>query len=172
MFGGTVAYGLAMARSDLLAGVVAIDAPPSRLADPESIAEAHAVRRAMKSAPPEDLVRMAHRRIGSSMRDQALARSLAAKASRSDRDVVADTMFTMLTTDRRGDVPRIKTPVLALLTTGNLPDDAAPVVEEMYRDQLASIAEHELVVVKASKHYVMFDAPDAFFPALDRFLAR
>jgi pimeloyl-ACP methyl ester carboxylesterase len=114
--------------------------------------------------------RMANRRLGSMMNDESRAKVLAEKTARSDQHVVAEAMFAMMTSDTRPQIPRIKTPVLVLLTTGNLPEGAAAEVETLYREQLGPVPDHELIVVNASRHYVMFDAPDVFFANLDRFL--
>jgi len=114
---------------------------------------------------------MTARRIGSAMKDEARAKALSLKAARSDPRVVADAMYAMMTRDTRPEIGRIKARVLVLLTTGNLPEAALPEIEQLYRDQLAAIAQHELVLVPGSRHYLMFDAPETFFAQLDRFLA-
>jgi hypothetical protein len=77
----------------------------------------------------------------------------------------------MMTRDFRAQIPNIKAPVLVLLTTGNLPPEVLPTVEDFYRGELSPIARHRLVVVPGSLHYVMFDASNTFFAELDRFLA-
>jgi pimeloyl-ACP methyl ester carboxylesterase len=173
MFGGTVAWWLAMSHPDLLGGVLVVDAPPSRsTGDPEDEAEAREARRALEGATREQFAKMTSFRLGSQMNDKTRAAALAEKAARSDRRVVADATFAMMTADTRASIPRIKTPALVLLTTENLPKGTAPEVETLYREQLAAIPEHELVVVQGSHHYVMFDAPETFFASLDRFVDR
>jgi pimeloyl-ACP methyl ester carboxylesterase len=171
MFGATVAYALAMTHSDLLGGVLAIDAPPSRVTgSSEEEREAREGRRALADATPEQFKQMTARRLASLMKDQARATVLADRTSRSDQHVLAETLYATMTTDMRPGIPRIKAPVLVLLTTGNLPQGAVPEVEALYAKQLAPIPQHELLVVNASRHYVMFDAPEVFFANLDRFL--
>jgi pimeloyl-ACP methyl ester carboxylesterase len=170
MFGAQVAYWLAMTEPDLVGGVIAIDAPPSRFngtVDPE----ADEVRRAWSSASAEEFARGVRRRIGSMMADQSLASAIAAKAVRSSQPAIAEAFYDMMTRDLRAQIPNIEAPVLVLLTTGNLPPEMLPTVEDFYREELRPIARHELVVVPGSKHYAMFDAPNAFFAELDRFLA-
>jgi pimeloyl-ACP methyl ester carboxylesterase len=72
--------------------------------------------------------------------------------------------------DTRKELPRIRARVVVLLTTDNLPKGAAAEVAALYREQLAALPNHELIVMNGSKHYVMFDAADEFFASLDRFL--
>jgi hypothetical protein len=49
-------------------------------------------------------------------------------------------------------------------------EGAAEEVEALYREQLAAIPEHEIVIVEGSHHYVMFDAPEPYNAHLVRFL--
>jgi pimeloyl-ACP methyl ester carboxylesterase len=170
MFGAQIAYWLAMTEPDLVRGVIAIDAPPSRF-DGTVDPEADEVRRAWSSASPDEFAHGINNRIGSMMADQSLAKSIAAKAVRSSQPVIAEAFYDMMTRDLRAQIPNIKAPVLVLLTTGNLPPEMLPTVEAFYREELRPIARHALVVVPGSKHYVMFDAPETFFARLDQFLA-
>jgi pimeloyl-ACP methyl ester carboxylesterase len=170
MYGAQVAYWLAMTNPDLVGGVIAIDAPPSR-SDGTPDPEAAEGRDGMAKAKPQQFAKGVTRRIGSMMADQTKAKALAEKAAKSTQSVCAETFFDMMTRDLRSQIPNIKSPVLTVLTTGNLPAEIEPEVEKMYQEQLAPIPHHELLVVKDAKHYVMYDQPDAFFAALDRFLA-
>jgi pimeloyl-ACP methyl ester carboxylesterase len=171
MFGGTVAWWLAMEHPDLIAGIVAIDAPPSRNSGDRDLAELEKECREVGEATPERFAKMMSHRLASQMNDKARAKVLAVKASRADPRVVADEMYRMMAADTRSSIARIEVPALAVLTTENLPDGSTSEVEALYRDQLTPIRRHELVVVKGSHHYVMFDAPETFFSELDRFLA-
>ena len=171
MFGATVAYAVAMNDPALLGGVLAIDARPSRTTgNAEELAEAQEGRRAWTDATPERFAQMTTRRIRSMMRDATRAQALAEKAAQSDQRVMAETFFAMMSRDTRSEISRIRAPVIVLLTTDNLPEGAVPEVEASYREQLGLIPRHALIVVNASRHYVMFDAPGVFFANLDRFL--
>jgi pimeloyl-ACP methyl ester carboxylesterase len=172
MFGGTVAWMLAMAHSERLGGIVVIDAPPVRDAeqDPEAEADAAGARRLVAEATPERFATMMSSRLTSSMNDAVRAKALAAKASRSDQHVLAEAMYAMMTARTSALIGRIHTRVLVLLTTANLPEGASDDVTALYRRQIDPIPERELVVVEGSHHYVMFDAPEAYHAQLDRFL--
>jgi N-formylmaleamate deformylase len=170
MFGAQVAYWLAMTEPDLVRGVIAIDAPPSRF-DGTMDPEADEVRRAWGSASAEEFARGIKQRIGSMMTDQSLANTITTKAVHSSQPVIAEAFYDMMTRDLRAQIPNIKAPVLVLLTTGNLPSEMLPTIEAFYQEELGPIARHRLVVVPGSKHYVMFDAPNVFFVELDGFLA-
>lgn len=171
MFGAGLAYWLAMTEPDLVNGVVAIDAPPSRNAghvDPE----VEAVRRKLATATPEQYARMVRRRITSMITNPELARKIANRAVLTSQTVDAEAFYDMMSRNLRPQIPKIRAPVLVLLTTGNLPPGMLPRVERLYRGQLAPVPRHELAVIPGSKHYVMFDAPKLFFAYLDRFLRK
>jgi pimeloyl-ACP methyl ester carboxylesterase len=170
MFGAVIAYWLAMTEPDLVGGVVAVDAPPSigqGSADPE----AEEFRRVIRAADEAKFQRMMTRRFRSMTNDSERANRLAEKAVRSSPQVIGDAFYDMMTRDLRPQITHIRAPVLVFRTTGNIPPEALGEVEQHYREQLDPIPKHELVLVKDSKHFVMFDAPNAFFSHLDRFLA-
>ncbi len=63
MFGASVAYDLAMTEPEMLGGVLAIDAPPSRdTGNAEDLAEAQEGRRAWAGATPERFAPRTHGR--------------------------------------------------------------------------------------------------------------
>lgn len=171
LLGATVAYWLAMTEPDLVGGVVVVDTPPSRGdGSAEGQAEAAEGRQSLAEASPEGFARMVTSRLASMMRDGEHAKRVAAKAVRSSQPAVAEAFYDMMTRDLHSQIPKIRAPVLVILTTENFPPEAFPEIDKAFEEQLAPIPKHELVVVRGSKHYVMFDAPEAFFGSLDRFL--
>ncbi|WP_394825713.1 alpha/beta fold hydrolase [Pendulispora albinea] len=171
MFGGAMAFWLAMTEPDLVGGVVAVDAPPS-MGNGAADADTEEHRRALLMADSEKFARMTKRRMETSVLDPERANWLVERAVRSSPRAIADAFYDMATRDLRPQIGTIRAPVLVLRTTGNIPRDDLLEAERYYRDQLAPIANHELVMVEGAKHYVMFDAPETFFAHLDRFLAR
>ncbi|WP_394835913.1 alpha/beta hydrolase [Pendulispora rubella] len=170
MFGAAIAYWIAMTEPDLVGGVVAIDAPPSfGKGAPEQ--EAEEERDRILSADPQKYPTMVRRRLGKCMNDSARADWLAEKAGRSSSAAHAEAFFDMATRDLRPLVASIRAPVLLFRTTENIPADFRTEAEREYREALAPIPKHEMLIVNGSRHYVMFDAPDVFFANLDRFLA-
>jgi pimeloyl-ACP methyl ester carboxylesterase len=69
----------------------------------------------------------------------------------------------MVTTDLTNEVHDIQAPVLVIAADGGY--------QKRIREQIASIPDHTMVVVPRSRHFVMFDAPAAFYRAIDEFLA-
>jgi pimeloyl-ACP methyl ester carboxylesterase len=90
----------------------------------------------------------------------------------SDRMVVAHAMYDDLTLDLRAGLPGIKTPITLVY-----PDNAplglpAGTMEKIYPALYAPAPSVKTVQVKDSLHFVMLDQPDAFYAALDAFLAQ
>lgn len=171
MYGAYQAWWLAMTEADAVGGVVAIDAPPSAGGgEPEEIAEIEEGRRKLAGADAESFRKMTTRRVTSMVADAERGRALAEAATHSSQEVVADAFYDMMTRDLRAQIGAIKAPVLAVMSTAHQPPEVLPARKEHYRRQLAPIARHELLVLDGSKHYVMFDARERFYAALDRFL--
>lgn len=169
MFGATVAYWVAETERTLIAGLVAIDTPPSRFdgtVDPE-IAEG---RDGLAKASPAQFATMLKRRSSRLLTDQVLANTLGVRAAQSDQAVYADAFYDSMTRDLRPGIAAIQVPVLCVFTTDSVPADAREAQLQAVKDQLKLVARQELVVIDAAHHYVMLDQPERFFALLDHFL--
>ena len=172
MFGATVAYSLALSDPDLVGGIVAVDALPTiGDGDPKQVmAEAEEGRRGLAGASPEKFAKMTGRRLASMMASPEIAARIAAQAQNSSPRTVADAFYEMMTLDLRPRLGELRVPVLVIATMGNAGDETRADFETRWRSQVDRIPHHEFVVVPASRHYVMFDDPGAFFEQLDRFV--
>jgi len=88
-----------------------------------------------------------------------------------DRTVFAQSMADDLTTDLRGDIATIKTPMLLLYpydATSQGPDPAK--VDAMYHGAYAAKPNATLVRVDDSRHFIMFDQPGKMDAAIEGFL--
>ncbi len=178
MFGAAVAYALAASDPDLLAGVVAIDVLPCQAALGEpgqtkaaAIAEAHTLRDQIAAIPPQDFGKASAHRLATMVHDPAIAARLADDAGHSTPWVAADAYLALMTLDVRPALATLATPFLFIATDGTYAPEDWPVIEASWHRQIDSIPHHELVIIRDSRHYVMFDQPEAFFAALDHFLA-
>lgn len=169
LFGATVAYWVAATEPGLVGGVVAVDTPVSRF-DGKIEPEAEAGRDVLLTASPERFTEMVRRRYAQLMNDQALAGRLADRARLSSPPVLADAFYDSVARDLRPGITQIRAPVLSLLTTENVPKESWAENEAAFRAELAPIPHHQVVVIEGAHHYLMFDAPEAYFAQLDRFL--
>ena len=82
---------------------------------------------------------------------------------------MARAMYDVMTTDMRGELASIQTPVTIVYA-----NDAAiapePVITGLYAGQYAALPNHRLVKVDQSFHFVQLDQPAAFAAAVADFL--
>jgi N-formylmaleamate deformylase len=175
--GGFMTYWLAETAPDRIAGGIAVDGAPflPALIDPNATVataadSAKAMRDQMGKSPDQFGVGV-RAFMGSMFLDPAQHQDLIEISAKSDPGVTAEAMYFLLQNDLRPELPKIKAPIVAIVADGGgaLPRDK---VEAAWRAQLAAIPHNELVIVDKSKHFVMLDQPDAFYAALDAFLAK
>jgi pimeloyl-ACP methyl ester carboxylesterase len=175
--GGFMTYWVAEAAPDLVAAGIAVDGAPffAALINPNATAEsaaamAKAMREQMVGSPDkfrDGVVQF----MNGAMREPAKHQDLVETSAKSDPTATADAMAFLTQTDLRGDLPKIKAPILTIVadSDGQMP---RPMIEATWKAQLAPIPAHDIIVIEHSKHFVMVDQPDAFFSAIDAFLAK
>lgn len=157
--GGFIAYWIASYHPELVGPVVVVDGSPALSGDFE---EAKALRWRWKSADDAEFVgrlRAAFTSMTSVPRKMA---PVIEAITRSDRRVIGDAIFEMVTTDLTDRVKDITAPVLVIAADGGL--------QHRIRAQIATIPDRQMIVLPRTRHFVMFDDPEGFFRALDRFL--
>jgi pimeloyl-ACP methyl ester carboxylesterase len=168
-----VAYWIAMTDPDLLGGIIALDAPPSRNSgDPDDLAEAKEGQQALLSATPSEFAKKMRRRALLETQDAVRGIEIGDAAALSSQKVAAEAFYDMMSLDLRSAIPKIEVPVLCLLSTAQVPKEHQAEYESFFREQLAPIPDHELVAITGAKHYLMFDAPSEFFRRVDGFLEK
>lgn len=172
--GAVLAYGVAAAAPEAVRAVVALDGVPygAALADPAvtpaSVEARAAARRAMvASIAPDQAAAQARLLYGSMVTSPAHLEQLVAVGARSFRPTVAQAMYELLTTDLRPALPTIVAPTLLLVAGADVAADEVAA----YQHQLAPIAGAQVARVEGAQHFVMLDAPDATYGAIDAFLA-
>jgi pimeloyl-ACP methyl ester carboxylesterase len=100
----------------------------------------------------------------------AEAEKAIAAASASDHEVVAYAIYEDFTTDLRGELATIKTPIVILY-----PFDAAmgmpqSAVDTLYESAYAQLPNKRLVRIEDSFHFIQIDQPEAFHREVIRFL--
>jgi pimeloyl-ACP methyl ester carboxylesterase len=68
-----------------------------------------------------------------------------------------------MATDLTDHVKEITAPVLVIAADGGF--------QQRIRSQIETIPDHEMIVLPHTKHFVMYDDPDGFYKAVDKFLA-
>nr|HEX4312311.1 alpha/beta hydrolase [Kofleriaceae bacterium] len=161
--GGFLALWLAASEPDLVGPTIVVDAAPAigGTVDPAAARAISDIWRTSNSADFADAVRDFFSPMA--LDAHTLAPYMPAVA-RSDRRAFADAFDELFTTDLRAEVGKIRAPVLFVLS------DVSPADE--VRAQSAAIANHDVVVLPNTRHFVFLDDPPAFYATVDRFLAR
>ncbi|MBS1119757.1 MAG: putative alpha/beta hydrolase fold protein [Deltaproteobacteria bacterium] len=158
--GGFIAYWLAAAHPDLVGPVIVVDAGPALSGD---LDDAQQLRARWKHASDEEFVAQTRAAFTAMTSVPRRMESVIAAVTRSDRRAIGDAIYEMVTTDLSKEVHEIEAPVLVIAADGGY--------QQRIREQIESIPDHTMVVVPKTRHFVMFDAPEAFYRAIDSFLA-
>lgn len=157
--GGFIAYWIASYHPELVGPVIVVDAGPALSGD---LDEAKALRSRWKNASDEEFaggMRAAFTSMTSTPRKMG---PVIEAVTRSDRRAIGDAIYEMVTTDLTDHVKDITAPVLIIAADGGY--------QHRIRAQVETIPDHEMLVLPRTRHFVMYDDPDGFFRAIDRFL--
>jgi pimeloyl-ACP methyl ester carboxylesterase len=157
--GGFIAYWIASYHPELVGPVIVVDAGPALSGD---LDEAKALRSRWKNASDDEFTD-GMRAAFTSM--TGVPRKLAPvidAVTRSDRRAIGDAIYEMVTTDLTDHVKDIAAPVLIIAADGGY--------QQRIRAQIETIPDHQMIVLPRTHHFVMYDDPDGFFKAIDRFL--
>jgi pimeloyl-ACP methyl ester carboxylesterase len=157
--GGFIAYWLASYHPDLTGPVIVVDAGPALSGDLE---EAKELRSRWKNVSDEEFSTQTRIAYASMTRQPKKMESVIAKVAKSDRRAFADAIYEMVTTDLTEQVSEIKSPVLILAADG--------MFQKRIAGQIKDIPKHEMIVLKGTKHFLMYDDEAAYNRAIDTFL--
>jgi len=159
--GGFIAYWLASYHPDLTGPVIVVDAGPALSGDLE---EAKTLRAQWKNATDEEFAATTRAVFASMTRQPKRMEAVIGLVAKSDRRAFADAIYELVSTDLTAQVSEIKSPVLILAADG--------MFQKRIAGQIKDIPTHELVVLKGTKHFLMYDDPEAYHRELDKFLAK
>jgi N-formylmaleamate deformylase len=174
--GGFMTYWIAETASDAIGGAVAVDGAPflPALMDPKATVESSAdgakAMHDQMAASPETFRANVEGYMKMMIGDPAKHQDVIDASMKSDPATSADAMYFLMKTDLRPDLGKITVPFLTITEDGGgreSPDE----ISKVWEAQLAAIPSHEVKVIEHSKHFVMLDQPDAFYAALDAYLA-
>jgi N-formylmaleamate deformylase len=157
--GGFIAYWIASYHPELVGPVIVVDAGPALSGD---LDEAKALRSRWKNASDNEFtdgMRAAFMSMSSAPRKMA---PVVDAVIRSDRRAIGDAIFEMVTTDLTDKVKDITAPVLVIAADGGF--------QQRIRAQIETIPDHEMIVLPRTRHFVMYDDPEGFYKAVDKFL--
>jgi len=178
--GGTMAMMLAARHPDSVGKLMVVDMIPfmgamfgqpgatadsvTPVADQIWAAQANSSRDAYVARATASIAGMVN---NESRREQALADMRA-----SDQKVSAAAFRELITTDLRPELSKITVPTEVLYVKFNDPRMTPQITDAIYQASFANLPGAQLKRIDDSAHFVMFDQPEAFYDALDAFLAK
>ena len=176
--GGMMALWLAEKEPDLVGPLVIVDSLPylpavmSPGASVESVkAQAEQMRKVYSDPPTEASEKMGEMAVKAMVTSPADFEMIMGWTRKSDRVAMGNAVYEMMTTDLRGDLPKITAPTLVIGTWIAYKQYATrDEVEKNFRTQYAGLKKYDFVMEEAARHFVMLDDPEGFFQAVDRFL--
>jgi pimeloyl-ACP methyl ester carboxylesterase len=163
--GGFLAIWLAESEPTLVGPVVVVDASATMGGgDPDWEPFARKQRDAYLAMSRPEFEATLRKRFAAMFSDPKKHDAIVTAVARSDQKAYAAAYWELNTVDLRPDLKKITAPVLAIFAESQS--------HEYHRGNLKGIAKLEVVVVPKSRHFVMQDAPAAYFKALDAFLAK
>jgi N-formylmaleamate deformylase len=104
--------------------------------------------------------------------DPKVVARYAKESVKSDPKAVGQAMFELLTTDLRGDMEKIQSPVLVLAAAQFATDlEAQNQLLGTYESQVSKIPHHSVVLALKARHFIFLDSPEFFFQTVDKFLS-
>jgi N-formylmaleamate deformylase len=158
--GGFIAYWIASYHPELVGPVIIVDASPALSGDLE---DAKQLRLKWKNASDEVYAQQLRSAFRGMTSVPARMEPVIEAVTRSNRRAIGDAIYEMMTTNLIDHVKDIKSPVLIVAADGAF--------KTRIRAQVETIPDHQMIVVPHARHFVMWDAPKAWFDAIDTFLA-
>ncbi len=132
---------------------------------------AAAMKQQMQAVPADQYAAMQPMIAAQLVKDPAAQKLVAASGTASDRAVVLEAMIEDLETDVRPQLASIKVPVLVMYehdTTLQQPN--ADAYEKTMKAAYGAMPNVTLLKFDGSRHFIMYDRPEAFDTALEGFL--
>lgn len=164
--GGMVALGLAEDAPELVGPTIIVDQRPVIDADtplPRKQAVMRPKRAELASASQVDFAIAVRDMFAYMANDPKQLAPIVAAVEKSDHKAFAGALYEIFTDDLRPQLAAIRAPVLFVL--------AADTPKALVAEEAAKIPSHEVRAIPRTHHFVMLDAPAAFYAAVDAFVA-
>ena len=178
--GGVLALWIAAAEPGLPGAVISVDGVPflPALMNPAATADsarpqAAQMKALYESMTPAQLAAQSRLSFSAMISDQGKVDGATRWAETSDPKTAAALLSDLLTTDLRGEMPRVKAPVLLIPAVKAMAGSPEMLKRALaaYEGQVAGVAAREVVAAQ-TLHFVMLDDPAFLLKTMDEFLAR
>lgn len=177
--GGFLAFWIASTAPDQVGAVIAVDGVPylgalmNPTATPDAARpQAEQLRALYASFTPQQLRAQSQMSLTGMITSPADVERALGWVDRSDARVAGQAVFEMMTTDLRDTVGSISAPVLLVGAAEFAKDEATQQrVRTAYEAQVARVKTRTVTLATTARHFIMLDAPDVLWAAMDAFLA-
>jgi len=180
--GGALAYRLAIEHPNLIAGAIAVDAPPAIPLGPQALTEGErrrlideVIAPALRAQPASAWQAQQAAQIRAMVADEDRAAELIEMANKTPADIAVRYAIELYREDLRAELARVSRPVLAIAALHDDARDAgvdADTMRAVWDRQVGALEGVELVTILDARHFVMDDQPELFAEAVRRFAER
>jgi pimeloyl-ACP methyl ester carboxylesterase len=179
--GGLLVYSLGSAEPDAVGPLVVVDALPCfpaavyPNADAKTMkAEAEKVEKDLAAKSRDEFLKEEKQFFSAWFTDKDRLEKVCQWVADSDQATIARAFGDVFSTDLRGEVGKIKSPLLVIAAYDKAYFEKVGVkrdaFEKIYEDQLAKVPTRKIVITDEAKHFIMFDQPKWMFERMDEFL--
>jgi len=177
--GGTIGLMLAARHPEAVGRLLVIDMLPylgpafaGPTATPEQVAAvADQVQARIADATPEAYAASTTQTITGMIKTAEKRAGPIADGLASDPKVSGHAMRELLVTDLRPELPRITAPTEVVYVAFEMPGMTPQITDAIYQGSFATLPGIKLKRIDDAAHFVFLDQPDAFYRALDAFVA-
>ena len=175
--GGLMAMEIAAAKPDAIGRILIVDALPfySLLYGPTATADAakpfaEKARAGILGMTDAEFAAGQTQTMNMMTLTEAARPTLADWSIKSDRHVMAQAMYDVMTEDARHLLAAIKAPVTVLYAWDVTMGQPHEMADGLYQNAYAKLPSAKLTPIDGSYHFIMLDQPEAFAKAVDAFL--
>jgi pimeloyl-ACP methyl ester carboxylesterase len=174
--GGFTGLALARRHPESLGRLMVVDALPffsvlinakdAQAAEPT----AAQIRAQFTSMSDADMLATQTRTMKNLVKDEQGRKDAVAWSMASDRQVVGQVTYEIMTSDLRGELAAIRAPVTVLYAKDASMGFLGNFVGGLYKDNYASLPGAKVILVDNALHFIMLDQPEAFLREVETFL--
>ncbi|WGM39155.1 alpha/beta hydrolase [Caulobacter sp. NIBR1757] len=174
--GGFTGLALARRHPESLGRLMVVDAFPffSILIQAKDAAAAEPVaartRANFATLSDEDLLKVQTRTMKTLVKNEQGQKDAVAWSMASDRQVVGQVTYEVMTSDLRGELAAITTPVTVLYAKDASMGFVGAIIGGVYKDNYAALKGVKVIEIDNSLHFIMLDQPEAFLGEVETFL--
>eukprot|EP01030_Chromulinospumella_sphaerica_P012728 gene12728-12521_t len=174
--GGFTGLALARRHPESLGRLMVVDAFPffSILINAKDAAAAEPVAAQTRSnfatLSEEDLLKVQTRTMRSLVKNEQGQKDAVAWSMASDRQVVGQVTYEVMTSDLRGELAAITTPVTVLYAKDASMGFIGNMIGGVYKDNYAGLKGVKIIEIDNALHFIMIDQPEPFLREVETFL--